>query len=120
MTLDPKLRRKLLKIQKKERTHYEIYKKLSTSIKDENNRIILKDISEDEKNHYLFWKDLTKKDLKPQELKIAYYMFLANFLSLSFSLKLMERGEEMAVDTYGHFKELNPNVIKMIESKEHH
>lgn len=119
MTLDAYLKGEILKVQKKEITHHEIYKKLSASVKDEYNKKILYNISREELEHYAFWKQYTRQDVKPQQLKIFCYLLLAKVFSLSFGLKLMER-EEIALEAYNKLKELSPDVETIIKESKHH
>jgi len=71
--LDKKTLDIILTSQKNEITEHIIYSKLSQSIKDKQNKEVLKQISDDEKRHYGFWKKYTNKDVKPDKLKIWWY-----------------------------------------------
>ena len=82
--------------QQNELNEYFIYMELAKIEKDPHNKKILQDIALQEKEHYEFWKRITKQDLKPQKLKILYYVTLAKLFGLSFALKLMEKAEERA------------------------
>jgi VIT1/CCC1 family predicted Fe2+/Mn2+ transporter len=86
-------------LQKEINEHF-IYNKLSKLEKNLENKKILEKISKDELKHYLLWKKELNKEAKPQKLKIFYYIFLAKIFGLSFSLKLMEDGEEGAKKVY--------------------
>ena len=57
--LDKKTRDIILTSQKNEITEHIIYSKLSQAVKDKQNKKILKQISDDEKEHYNFWKKYT-------------------------------------------------------------
>ena len=67
----------LLSSQKNEITEHLIYSKLSEAVKDKHNKEILKQISNDEKNHYDFWKKYTNKDVKPNKLKVWWYYLVS-------------------------------------------
>ena len=62
------IRRVLLAAQRNELTEHRIYRMLAESVKGENNRKILKRISDDELRHYDFWKKHTGEDLSPDRL----------------------------------------------------
>ncbi|MBU2639530.1 MAG: VIT1/CCC1 transporter family protein [Nanoarchaeota archaeon] len=94
----------ILKAQKNEITEYKIYSYLSKKIKEGYNKKILKKIADDELKHYNFWKRLSKKDVKANFLRVYWYIFLATVFGLSFTLKFMENGENMAVKIYNGLK----------------
>ena len=106
------LRKKVLKGQQGEITEYHIYRKLASVTPDEKNRVLLESIADDEKRHYDYWKRFTGEDVEPLRIKIFFYYFLARILGLSFSLKLMERGEDAAQTSYGELKSLDREVEK--------
>ncbi|MFH1508898.1 MAG: VIT1/CCC1 transporter family protein [bacterium] len=91
---------KVLQAQKNEITEYYIYYKLSRIIKSAKHAEILEHLATDEKRHYNIWKKLTGRKVKPSKTKIIYYTFLARIFGLTFSIKLMERGEELAQGVY--------------------
>jgi len=90
----------LQKAQKNEITEYHIYLKLSSSIKDEHNSKILKQIARDELRHHDELKMFTGIEKKPNTLKIYFYIFISMIFGLTFGIKLMERGEESAEKLY--------------------
>ena len=87
----------ILVAQKNEITEHFVYEKLSQSIKDPDNREVLKRISNDELRHYGFWKKHTRRDIKPNKLKIwKYFFIISKLFGITFGIKLMERNEEKA------------------------
>ncbi len=90
----------IFKAQRNEITEYQIYSKLSEKIKNKNNKKILEKIAKDELNHYNIWKKYSKRDIKPNLLRIYWYLLLSSILGLSFGLKLMEKGEKLAKEVY--------------------
>lgn len=89
--------------QSNEITEYAIYKKLAKITKSEKNSKILDEIAEDELRHYTQWKNLTGKDIAANRLKIWFYVTMAKLLGLTFTLKLMEKGEDSAQTNYSQF-----------------
>lgn len=89
--------------QSNEITEYAIYKKLAKITKSEKNSKILDEIAEDELRHYTQWKNLTGKDIAANRLKIWFYVTMAKLFGLTFTLKLMEKGEESAQTNYSQF-----------------
>jgi len=109
-----------LEQQQNEITEYYIYQELAAISKDEKNTEILMMISEDEKKHYDFWKKVTGVELKPDKRQVKKYLRLAKLFGLSFSLRLMERGEEDASRFYDSIADELPGVIAIKEDEELH
>ncbi len=109
-----------LEQQQNEITEYYIYQELAAISKDEKNTEILLMISEDEKKHYDFWKKVTGVELKPDKRQVKKYLRLAKLFGLSFSLRLMERGEEDASRFYDSIADKLPGVIAIKEDEELH
>lgn len=109
-----------LKQQQNEITEYVIYQKLAALSKDANNADILLKIAEDEKKHYDFWKKITGKEVTPNNKKVKKYLILAKLFGLSFSLRLMEKGEEGASQFYDSIAVELPEVLTIKEDEELH
>jgi len=90
----------ILAAQKNEITEHMVYSGLAKRIKSPHNQKILGKIAADELRHYHFWNKLTKQEIKPNMFMVWWYSFLATVFGLSFGLKLMERGEEVATAVY--------------------
>lgn len=111
---------KYLEQQQNEITEYIIYQKLAALSKDEKNKDILLKIAEDEKKHYDFWKTVTNTDVKPNKRHVNKYLRFAKLFGLSFSLQLMERGEEGAGKFYESIADELPQVLSIQEDEELH
>ncbi len=109
-----------LKQQQNEITEYFIYQELASVSKDEKNKEILLKISEDEKKHYDFWQGVTGVEVKPNRRQVKKYLRLAQLFGLSFSLRLMERGEEGASRFYDSIADELPEVLAIKEDEEFH
>lgn len=120
MEIDPSLKDAVLQAQKNEITEHEIYKRLSVSMPDANNRDILKQISDDELKHYQFWKRFTDEDVKPHRGKVLFYVLVTKVLGLSFGLKLMEQGEDLTQTAYNRLKTVDPYVETVVREEESH
>lgn len=118
--MDEQLKTKLLVAQRNEITEHFIYKKLARLSKNENNREVLNRIAEEEKIHYEFLKKLTQQEVKPDRKKIFFYTLMAKILGLTFSLKLMERGEDLAQDTYEKISKQIPEFARIFEDENRH
>lgn len=116
--LDQATKKKLLSAQRAEITEHFIYEKLSQSTKDSHNKEILKRISSDELEHHNVWKEYTGEDVKPAKLKILMYYLISRILGITFGIKLMEKGEEQAEETYEEISKVVP-AAKEIAKDEH-
>ncbi|MBS7649254.1 MAG: VIT1/CCC1 transporter family protein [Candidatus Bathyarchaeia archaeon] len=118
--LNKNVEKTILSAQKNEITEHFIYEKISRSVKDPNNKDILKRISEDELKHYEFWKNYTHKDISPDRLMIWKYFLISKIFGLTFGIKLMERGEESAQNTYKKISKTFPNALSIVEDEDAH
>jgi VIT1/CCC1 family predicted Fe2+/Mn2+ transporter len=118
--LDTPTREIILTAQKNEITEYHIYKRLSEAVKDPHNKKVLQQISHDELTHYNFWKDYTLQDVNPDTLRIWKYYLISRVLGLTFGIKLMEKGEEKAQETYEKISESVPAARTIIKDEDQH
>jgi len=120
MIIDNQLKKKILKIQRNEITEYIIYENLALALKDKNIAAILKKISQEELSHYEFFKSLTQETVAPDNLKVSFYTFISRIFGLTFGLKLMEKGEDLAQDIYEQLKSVSSQVERIIQDEEKH
>jgi len=118
--LDQESQTTILTAQKNEITEHIIYEKLAQSIKDPNNKEVLKRISNDELKHYDFWKEYTHRNVKPNKLKVWKYFLISKIFGITFGIKLMERNEEKAQITYGKISESVPDARSIIKDEDEH
>ncbi len=116
MNLDIK---KALKQQQNEINDWAVYTEIA-KIADKKNRDILLKIAKDEKEHYDFWKKITKKELNFSKWIVLFYLFLVKFFGISFSLKLLESKEEKAQSFYLSIVKLYPDAKKIYEDENRH
>ncbi len=90
----------ILQMQQNERNESIIYKKIARFAKGEENKKTLLRLASEEEAHYKIWKEYTGKECKPQKGKIFFYTLMARILGFTFAVKLMEKGEEGAQDSY--------------------
>lgn len=120
MALDPETLSKLLLIQKNEITEFYVYSYLARVIKDKNNSEVLKKIAHDELAHYNYWRKITNREVKPNRLKIYLYNLMARVFGITFSIKLMEKGEQKAERFYGEIVSKIPEAEKIISEENSH
>jgi len=112
--------KQIIKQQRKEITEYVIYNKLSEMSKDKENRNVLHKIAEAELKHYTFWKGVTGKEVKPNKSAIWKHIILAKFFGLSFSLRLLEKGEAKASKFYKSISDKYPEALVIQQDEEEH
>lgn len=114
------LEQKILRVQRDELTGHFIYKKLAATEKDEHNKQVLNSIANEEMEHYLFFKQISGKEIQPNRIKIAHYLLIAKTLGVTFGVKLMEKQEIDAQRYYTEIADIVPSVDKIIEAEEQH
>ena len=93
-------RRRLIRLQRMERTEMEVYRRLAKREKNDGNKIILEKISKQENNHYDLLKEKTGVDVNFSKIRVYFHVITSIFLGLTFSLKLMEKTEQNAAREY--------------------
>lgn len=111
---------KIRVLQTNEITEYVVYTHLANRLKDEHNKNILLKIANDELAHSNIWKEYTKEDIKPKRLTILFYDVLNVIFGYTFTLKIMEKGEEKANNYYDEIAEVLPVAKKIADEEEEH
>jgi VIT1/CCC1 family predicted Fe2+/Mn2+ transporter len=119
-TIDDELKKKILTFQRNEITEHYIYRKLAQSVKDEQNKQVLLDISDEELKHYQIWKTYTNQDVKPARLMLLKYYLIARILGITFGVKLMEKGEESAQVSYHDIAQQVSDARRIIKDENEH
>ncbi len=113
-------RQKILTFQKDEITSHLLYKELAGLIKDANNARVIRDMSDTELRHYDFWKKVSGVDVTPNRLKIFLLIIMTRLLGLTFSIKLIERGEAAGAREYAEFESVIPGAAQLGKDEEEH
>ena len=108
------------KMQQNEITESAVYEKLSKVVKGEENRKVLRRLSQEEHAHYEIWKKYTGKELKPNKWKVFKYTMIARILGFTFAVKLMELGEEGAQKEYALITEEVEESVQIRKQEEEH
>lgn len=109
--------KELIAFQQHELNGVFIYKNLAKITQNPENKKILMELSAKEWEHYDAMKVLTKKDLRPNRIKIIFFYLLARIFGLIFGIKLMEynsKREQRLFDTLRH----HPDYRRQIEEGE--
>lgn len=120
MEINNQLKQALIKAQINELTESIIYDKLSKIVKTQNEKEIFKELSLSELWHHNLWKKYTKTEVKPNYVKIFFYVNLTRFLWLSFWVKLLEKWEWTSQINYQNFINDIPEVKSVIKAEEEH
>lgn len=120
MNLTSNQLKEIYSYQKGEITEHKIYAYLARHIRQPANKQVLEHIAGDELKHYSFWKKYTKKDASPRFFQFWWYAILSRIFGLTFSLKLMERGEGKAQHNYARLSKLIPESKSMLKDEAKH
>ena len=110
----------LIKSQRDEETSALVYEYLSNKEKDPKNSEILNKMSKDEKSHAMTWKSYTKKNVKPDKMKLAFVKFISILLGYTFVLKIIQKDEGFAQKEYEIIKQEIPEALKIQEDEHTH
>lgn len=117
---DETIRQRLLRAQKNEITEYHIYTKLSERTDDPHNRQVLKRIAAEELKHYGVWRGHTGEEIKPDRLKIWFFYWLCRIFGLTFGIKLMEKGEDLAQIEYSEIAGQIADARQILDDEKRH
>lgn len=117
--MTPKEIKQLTSFQVNEITESYIYDRLSGILKNPHNSKILHELSKDELKHYHILKKYTGKTPSPNRWKIFLYITIARLFGLTFGIKLMEKGEVHAQETYRAWPDLQDLQTMANEEDEH-
>lgn len=120
MEIDQELRQQLLCYQRNEITEHHIYTRLAATVKSVENRRILEGIAADELRHYEVWKTYTQQDVNPNRFEVWKYYWLGRIFGLTFSIKLMETGEEGAQESYGRLHGKITEAQEIVQDEHEH
>ncbi|MCX5708432.1 MAG: VIT1/CCC1 transporter family protein [Candidatus Omnitrophica bacterium] len=118
--ISPELKKTILQAQKNEISENIIYSRLAGFLKDKDKAAILQGIAGDELAHYKFWQTLSGQEVGPDKFKIDFFVFISRVFGLTFGLKLLEKGEDLAQDAYEKIKAVAPEVEKIISDEGRH
>lgn len=108
------------RMQQNELTESVIYEKIAAFAGGEENKQTLLRLSREEKAHYEIWKSYTGETLKPEKAKVLKYTLMARVFGFTFAVKLMEKGESGAQETYALLaKEVAESAAIRQQEEEH-
>ena len=120
MSLSKEDLKQIKRFQKGEITEYYVYQNIAKKEKDENNNKILLTIAEDELKHYKIWEEISGVKVKPSRFLIFIYQILTFIFGYTFTLRVMERGEEGAQVAYSKLKGYEDVINDITKEEEQH
>ncbi|OGJ71471.1 hypothetical protein A3H22_04095 [Candidatus Peribacteria bacterium RIFCSPLOWO2_12_FULL_55_15] len=118
--MDTHMREKIAQAAGNEITEYHIYRNMAARAKNPRNRGILERIAVQEKEHHAYWTQLLGEKMEPSRGKVWFYSLLGTIFGLSFTLRLMEKGEALAQDFYREIITADPQAAAIIEDEQQH
>ena len=118
--MDEGLRRELVEAQRGELTEHYVYLALARRERDEGNRTVLEQIAADEKRHYEFWASQTGVRPGVRVWQLWKYKAMARVLGVTFTIKLMEQGEEGAQARYAEVARTIPEAEAVMRDEQEH
>ena len=107
-------------------TDFTIYMAMARFERNDKFKEALKGLAEAERGHYEFWKKYAP-DAKPSvnRLKVYFVEFLRVLLGLTFTMKFLERHEDVVIRRYRQVEqgipaEDKPAFAHMVDDEEHH
>lgn len=119
MDSEESLMKKILLLQRHERTSCIVYQKLAERDKNAENRRILLSISEDERKHYDILKKYTGRDVAPNYWTIFLYLILVRVLGITFVVRQMELGEHDVSQIYAGYPDMQHFAEMSVDEEEH-
>ena len=117
--ISEEIKKLLLQFQRIEITEHYVYRHLANKAKSKNKEV-LKRISEDEGRHARFWSQYTGVEIKPKRWTIFKYLLIQAFLGITFTIKMMEKGEEVAERNYGNILKEIPEAEPIMKEEQEH
>ena len=108
------------KMQQSELTESYIYEAIAKFAKGEENKKVLLRLAQEERAHYEIWKQYTGLEMKPEKGKIQWYKLMARIMGFTFTIKMMENGENASQEEYALLaNEVEESILIRQQEEEH-
>ncbi|MDH7593218.1 MAG: VIT1/CCC1 transporter family protein [Methanomicrobiales archaeon] len=111
---------RIVQAQRMEITEHMIYKSLGERDSNGKNAPVLLKIAGEELRHYTALKSYTGEEVAPDRLRMLWYLLLSRLFGLTFAIKLMEKSEGNAKETYAQVSTQFPELAPLIREEEAH
>ncbi len=120
--MEANVRANLIKYQKEEMIGFHVLMKLSGYEKNLSNKKILKDIADEEAEHFRILEKYTETTPRTNTgwFRIWYYIIISRLFGLTFGVKLLELREEKAIGRYRQYDALYPEIAHIADQEEEH
>ena len=112
--------KKFIKLQRDEVTSNIIYSRVAQKEKDPHNREILLKMAEEENKHAGILRKYTKRDVQPYRWQLFWYKITFAVFGITFGMKLLEKGEDKAIEAYSTLLDQYPDIQTIITDEEQH
>src|SRR3989339_47933 len=109
----------LLAFQRNEITEFYVYQRLAALVHGKNRETIER-IAAEEQKHYNTLKNYTNTAVAPSRWRIFKYILLSKILGITFAIKSMERGEQMAQAAYAQAGENFTGLEPLLADEQRH
>jgi vacuolar iron transporter family protein len=118
--LSPESLGRVRKAQKDEETGAAIYAFMAKREKNPENKRVLTQMAQDEKNHAAVWRTMTGNDLRPPIGKLLFLKVLTILMGFTFVVKTMQKEERFAESDYEELLKELPQAAAMLEDERRH
>lgn len=118
--IDPQFMAQLEKAQLDEEYGAALYTFMSRREKNLQNKHLLAEMAQDEKQHAAVWQQITGKALKPRAGRLLWLKLLTVVLGFTFSVKTMQKNEQLTQTLYERLTKELPQVADMLTDERHH
>lgn len=120
MELSPTLQKQVRSMQKNEVTDCAIYARLAARQKSPENRRIIAEMGEEELEHAAYWQGYTGTPVAPNRLAVFWYCLLNVIFGFTFTMKVIQKREDKAVQNYRELGEQIPEALAFAEDEHNH
>ena len=103
-----------------EATDAELYRALAKRTKSAHNRGILEAIARDERKHCEMWGKYVQRPARSNRKKVFLFTQLSRLFGLTFTINLMEKGEEKGIKAYSALGKELPIALEILEDETRH
>jgi len=114
------IRKQIKAMQRDELTGYYVYMAIAKGIKNVENKKILERIALQEKNHYDIWTSYLGELGNSYKIKVWLYRLLSFLLGFTFTLKIMEMGEDKSKKFYDSIGEYIDEAAQIALEEDSH
>lgn len=118
--ISPALLTRLTRFQRMEMTGSAIYRSIAERETNPRNRGVLFRIAAEERDHAAAWRRYTRRELRPERLKIRWYLLVSRLFGYTFAIRLMERNEERDLAAYRALPEELPELRRITADEQNH